>query len=78
MVDMKERSELAVRVGKEIRRLREERKRSQEGFALDWGIDRSYMGAIERGEKTISIDMAKRVTDGLGGTLSELFANVGE
>lgn len=75
---MKERSELAVRVGKEIRRLREKRKRSQEAFALDWGIDRSYMGAIERGEKTISIDMAKRVTEGLGVTLSDLFANIGE
>jgi transcriptional regulator with XRE-family HTH domain len=75
---MKVKSELAVRVGAEVRRLRTERKRSQEAFAVDCGIARSYMGAIERGNKTMSIDMAKRVTDGLGVTLSELFANVGE
>ncbi len=39
-------------------RIREERKRqgySQEGFALDVELDRSYYGSIERGERNITV-----------------------
>jgi transcriptional regulator with XRE-family HTH domain len=75
---MKEKSEFAVKVGTEIRRLRLERNRSQENFADDCGIARAYMGAIERGEKVISIVMARRIAVGLGVALSQLFAGIGE
>jgi transcriptional regulator with XRE-family HTH domain len=75
---MKEQSEFAIKIGAGIRRLRLERKRSQEDFADDCGIARSYMGAIERGEKIISVVMARRVVTGLGITLSQFFAEIGE
>lgn len=75
---MKEKSDLAVKVGEQIRRLRRERKRSQEDFAEDCGIHRTYMGAIERGEKVVSIDMVRRVVGVLGLTLSQFFSQIGE
>ena len=75
---MKEKSELAVKIGAGVRRLRLAKKRSQEDFADDCGIARAYMGAIERGEKVVSVDMAKRVVTGLGLPLSEFFAEIGE
>lgn len=71
-------TELTVKVGAEIRRLREEQRRSQEGYADEIGIHRTYQGSIERGETVISIEMAKRVVGGLGLTLSQFFALVGE
>lgn len=76
--NVKEKSRLAVAIGVEVRRRRQEQKRSQENFALDCGIARAYMGAIERGEKVISIDMAKRIVTGLNLTLGEFFSGIGE
>ena len=75
---MREKSELAEKVGEHIRDLRRQRKRSQEDFAEDCEIHRTYMGAIERGEKVISIDMAKKVVNALGFTLSQFFSQIEE
>ncbi|WP_441339066.1 helix-turn-helix domain-containing protein [Pseudoalteromonas sp. SR41-6] len=41
---------LAIKVGKEIRKARKAKGFSQERLALNAKIDRSYMGRIERGE----------------------------
>ena len=75
---MEEKSELAVKVGAEIRRLRMARNRSQEDFADDCKIHRTSMGAIERGERVITIDTAKRVIGTLGMTLGEFFNGIEE
>lgn len=75
---MAEKSELAVKVGAEIRRLRTLRGRSQEDFADDCKVHRTSMGAIERGERVITLDTAKRVIGTLGMTLGEFFAGIGE
>jgi len=73
-----EKSQLAVKVGLEIRRLRRLKNRSQEDFADDCGVHRTSMGAIERGERVITIDTAKRVVSTLGITLGEFFTGIGE
>lgn len=65
---------LAKRFGMLIRRLRQEAGMSQEGFALRCGLHRTYMGQIERGEKTVTIETAKRLADGLGLSFSRLFS----
>ena len=75
---MEDKSELAVKVGAEIRRLRLLRNRSQEDFADDCKIHRTSMGAIERGERVITLDTAKRVIETLGLTLGEFFTGIGE
>lgn len=65
---------LARRFGAVVRRLRQEAGMSQEGFALRCGLHRTYMGQIERGEKTVTIETANRLAEGLGIPLSHLFA----
>lgn len=44
-----------VKFGHHVRVLRKEQGLSQEGFADLAGIDRSYMGHIERGEKNVTL-----------------------
>ena len=43
-----------VSLGKRIRRIREARGFSQEGFALTAGLDRTYYAGIERGERNVA------------------------
>ena len=43
-----------IQIGQKIRRLRQQRGFSQESFANEVGLDRSYMGGIERGERNIA------------------------
>lgn len=64
---------LRLRLGRAIRRLREEREISQEGLADKAKIHRTTMSEIERGITNISVDIAERISNGLGIKLSELF-----
>ncbi|WP_422155717.1 helix-turn-helix domain-containing protein [Vreelandella titanicae] len=57
--------ELAVAIGKTIREKRQANDFSQDRFALLAGIDRSYMGRIERGEVSITIDKLYRIAEAL-------------
>ena len=43
-----------VALGKRVRELRKARGFSQEGFANELGLDRSYYGGIERGERNVA------------------------
>lgn len=67
---------LARQLGVLVRRLRQEAGMSQEKFALRCGLHRTYMGQIERGEKTVTIETASKLAQGLGLSLSELFAHL--
>lgn len=57
--------ELAVAIGKNIREKRQAYGLSQDRFALVAGIDRSYMGRIERGEVSITIEKLYRIAEAL-------------
>jgi transcriptional regulator with XRE-family HTH domain len=58
---------LAVQaLGVAIRAARDERGYGQEAFARSIGLDRSYFGAVERGEFNITIDTMLKIADGLG------------
>lgn len=48
-------TELAILLGQKIRKARKEKGLSQEKLALMCGLDRSYMGRIERGEVNITV-----------------------
>ncbi len=61
-------------LGKRIRELRKQTGLSQERFALKIGMDRTYFASVEAGKRNISIVNIKKISDGLGVTLSELFA----
>ena len=52
-------------LGAAIRAARKERGFTQEGFATHAGIDRSYFGAIERGEFNVTLDTLTTIAAGL-------------
>lgn len=59
--------------GKRIRELRKATGLSQEKFAAKVGIDRTYYASVEAGKRNISIMNIKKIADGFGVSLSELF-----
>jgi transcriptional regulator with XRE-family HTH domain len=54
-----------IAVGVRIRGLRRERGLSQEALALKSGLDRSYLGGVERGERNIGLDNIVRLARAL-------------
>jgi transcriptional regulator with XRE-family HTH domain len=67
---------LAEGFGRLVRRLREERGFSQEGFAFRVGLHRTYVGDIERGEKNVTLVTAEKLAKGLGLTLAGLITEL--
>lgn len=59
--------------GKRLRLLRVERNFSQESLAAEIDLHRTYIGAIERGEQSVSIDNAKKIARALKLKLAELY-----
>ena len=60
-------------------KIREERKKtgySQEKFALKIGMDRTYYSGVENGKYNISIMNLKKITDGLGIKIGDLFKEI--
>lgn len=61
-------------LGQAIRDIRTERGFSQEAAALHCGLDRSFFGAIERGQKNITVATLWTISDRMGTVASELMA----
>jgi transcriptional regulator with XRE-family HTH domain len=59
-------------VGSNVRRLRDERKLTQEQVAHDAAIDLTYLGGIERGRRNPSVGVLGRLAESLGVHPSEL------
>lgn len=67
---------LLLRVGLVIRRHREDLKLTQEEFADEHDINRTYYGAIERGSQNLTLLNLARLAEGIGLSLSTLFREV--
>lgn len=67
---------ITVDLGNRIRTLRQENGFSQEKFALNIGMDRTYFASVEADKRNVAIVNIKKIADGLGVTLSELFENL--
>lgn len=61
-----------IAVGNAIRELRKQQGISQESLALSAGIDRSYLGGIERGEHNIALVNLIKVCNALNIKLLDL------
>ncbi|WP_237673443.1 helix-turn-helix domain-containing protein [Vreelandella profundi] len=59
--------------GQRVKYLRKNKGISQEEMAALAGIDRSYMGHIERGEKNITLTKIYQISDALGIDVADLF-----
>lgn len=62
--------------GKRVRELRKTRGYSQEAFAYECNIHRTYMGDVERGERNIALDNIAKIANSLGISISELMSGV--
>ncbi|MCF0125789.1 MAG: helix-turn-helix transcriptional regulator [Clostridia bacterium] len=59
--------------GKRVTELRVEKKLSQEDLAFRCGLHRTYIGAIERGEKSPTLNTIEKIANGLEIQLCDLF-----
>lgn len=65
-----------VALGARIRELRAKKGWSQEGFADQCGLDRTYIGGIERGERNLAVLNLLKVARTLGVGVGTLFEKV--
>jgi transcriptional regulator with XRE-family HTH domain len=59
-------------LGRNVRRLRQQREMTQEQLAFDAEIDLTYLGGIERGKKNPSLLVMARIADALSVSLTKL------
>jgi len=60
-------------LGKRVRQLREKRVWSQEELAHQSGLARSFVGAIERGEKDLRLSTFVKLANTFSLSIAELF-----
>lgn len=65
-----------IKLGRQIRHLRESKGFSQESFAAEVGLDRTYMGGIERGERNLATLNLIRIAKALKVEVGELFPSI--
>ena len=69
---MGEQSTILERFGGRLRKLRTKRGVSQEAFALECGLDRTYISGIERGKRNVSLRNMEIIARALGISISEM------
>ena len=60
-------------LGQRIRALRLQKNLSQEKFALQIDMDRTYLASVESGTRNISIENIYKISKGLNVSLEEFF-----
>lgn len=61
-----------IKFGRRITELRLKQGLSQENLAFQSGINRTYMGEIERGEKSPTIVTIAKIAKGLGLSIKQI------
>ena len=70
---MKKISKTHAKLGERIKELRKQLGMTQEDLAFKVGLDRSYMGFVERGEKNPTVATLAKIAKSLKTPLSQLF-----
>lgn len=58
--------------GQRVRKLRKKTGLSQEAFAAKCGLDRTYIGGIERGERNVALRNLGVIAKALGMSISQM------
>lgn len=73
---MRKKHPALIKLGNKIRELRKMKNLSQEAFADEIGLDRTYVGGIERGERNIASLNLIRIAVTLNVEIGELFPSI--
>lgn len=73
---MRRDTDILKRFGERLREVRRAKGLSQEAFANQCGLDRTYIGGIERGERNVSLRNIEIIARALGMSASELMRGV--
>lgn len=68
--------DLTIKFGHRITSLRRQIGLSQERFAEKCNIHRTYIGAVERGEKSPTLKTVEKIAKGLDVKISDLFIDL--
>jgi transcriptional regulator with XRE-family HTH domain len=68
--------DIRLRFGRAVRQRRHKLGVSQEAFADLCGLDRTYIGGIERGERNVALLNIEKIARALRIPLSEMFRRV--
>ena len=68
--------DVRIRFGKALRQRRRKLRVSQEEFADMCGLDRTYIGGIERGERNVALVNIEKIALALRLSLAQLFRDV--
>ena len=71
---MESNSEILIKFGKAIRKLRKEKDISQEELAHRADLHRTYIGMIERAEKNITLLNIEKLAKALDVNITDLFS----
>ncbi len=70
---MRHNKSIQQKFGNRVRKLRKSKGWSQEEFADECGLHRTYIGAIERGERNVSLNNIHAIAKALGISVKDLF-----
>lgn len=70
---MRKKHPALIKIGQRVRELRKAKGFSQEEFAYEVGLDRTYMGSVERGERNIASINLIRIAKILKVEVGDLF-----
>jgi transcriptional regulator with XRE-family HTH domain len=65
--------DIKQKIGSRIAHFRNLKGLTQEGLGFDANIHRTYIAAVERGKRNISVEALEKVINGLGVTFEEFF-----
>jgi ribosome-binding protein aMBF1 (putative translation factor) len=74
LMPTKRQAQIQRQFGERVRELRKLKGLSQEALALACGLDRTYIGGVERGERNISLINIHKVAGALGVKPSEMLS----
>lgn len=69
---MSQKADITERFGERVRQVRKNRGFSQEAFAAECGLDRTYISGIERGRRNVSLRNIAVIAKALAISISEL------
>jgi transcriptional regulator with XRE-family HTH domain len=72
----KAKAKVLIAFGKRVRELRKAEGFSQESFAAECDLDRTYMGGVERGERNLGLENVEKIATALEITIEELLRGI--